>query len=91
MILTEFQKQIIASILNNEITDIDKDTFIRLGAYLYQAANKSGKNKITFIVPKEFQDLPMWSEQLFEESLGKDGKGVSIFYEEDIYCGYETE
>ncbi len=71
----------------NEITDIDKDIFIRLGAYLYQEANKYGKygkNKITFMVPKELRDLPMWSEQLFEESLCKDGKGVTIFYGEDV-------
>lgn len=68
----------------NEKADIDDDTFIKLGTYLYCMAAKMGKDKLTFMVPKELQDLPMWSEQLVEESLGKDGKGVTIFYGEDI-------
>jgi len=68
----------------NEIGDIDKDAFIKMGAYLYHMAADLGKDKVTFMVPEELRDLPMWSEQLFEESLGKDGKGVTIFYGEDI-------
>ncbi|MBU3912235.1 MAG: hypothetical protein KKD90_06600 [Candidatus Omnitrophica bacterium] len=68
----------------NETSNINNDTFIKLGAYLYHMASKLGKDKVTFMVPQELQDLPMWSEQLFEESLGKDGKGVTIFYGEDI-------
>jgi len=68
----------------NEIGDINEDTFMKLGAYLYHMAAELGKDKVTFMVPQELRDLPMWSEQLFEESLGKDGKGVTIFYGEDI-------
>ena len=68
----------------NEVDDIDNDTFIRLGAYLYHMAAEESKDKVTFIVPRELQDLPMWSEQLIEESLGKGGKGFTVFYGEDI-------
>ncbi|MFA5388631.1 MAG: UTP--glucose-1-phosphate uridylyltransferase [Candidatus Omnitrophota bacterium] len=68
----------------NDIQDINKDTFIKMGAYFYQMASQFGKDKITFVVPEELKDLPMWSEQLFEESLGKDREGVTIFYGEDI-------
>ena len=35
-------------------------------------------------MPKELKDIPMWAEQLFEESLGKAGKGVSLFYGEKL-------
>ncbi|MDP2920995.1 MAG: hypothetical protein Q8O12_01310 [Candidatus Omnitrophota bacterium] len=68
----------------NESGDINKDIFVKLGAYLYMMAGEEKKDKVTFMVPKELRDLPMWSEQLVEESLGKDGKGVTIFYGEDI-------
>ncbi len=62
----------------------DQDVFTRLGLYLYQLATKYGRDKVTFLVPAELRDLPMWSEQLFEESLGKGGKGVTIFYGERL-------
>src|SRR3989338_2999251 len=60
------------------------EPFINLGAYLYHMAAHLGKDKLTFMVPHELRDLPMWSEQLFEESLGKAGKGMSIFYGEAL-------
>jgi glucose-6-phosphate isomerase/transaldolase/glucose-6-phosphate isomerase len=68
----------------NDVRDINRDSFIVLGAYLYYMAAQQGKDKLTFIVPDELKALPMWAEQLFEESLGKDGKGVTVFYGEDI-------
>jgi len=68
----------------NDVTDLNQDQFLRLGSYLYHMATDLRKDKVTFLVPEEFRDLPMWAEQLFEESLGKDGKGVTIFYGEDL-------
>lgn len=67
-----------------EDKDIDKDPFMVLGAYLYDMAANMGRDKVTFIVPDELRDLPLWSEELFEESLGKGGKGVTIFYGEEL-------
>ncbi|MFA4998325.1 MAG: hypothetical protein WC513_09455, partial [Bacteroidales bacterium] len=47
-------------------------------------AKKLGKDKVTMLMPEELQDVPLWAEQLFEESLGKDGKGVTLFYGERL-------
>ena len=68
----------------NDIFSINNDAFIKLGAYLYYMAAKKNKDKVTFILPKELEPLAPWAEQLFEESLGKDGKGVTIFYGENL-------
>ena len=63
--------------------DIKEDKYLRLAGFLYDMAKK-GKDKLTFIVPEGLKDIPMWSEQLFEESLGKGGKGITVFYGEDL-------
>ncbi|MBM3244579.1 MAG: hypothetical protein FJZ15_02140 [Candidatus Omnitrophica bacterium] len=68
----------------NDISDVQEDTFLKLGAYLYQMSAKYGRDKVTLIFPEEFKSLPIWMEQLFEESLGKDGKGVTLFYGEKL-------
>lgn len=67
----------------NDIKTIEKDTYVRLGAFLYDMALK-GKDKLTLLVPAEIGEMPRWAEQLFEESLGKDGKGLSVFYGERL-------
>jgi glucose-6-phosphate isomerase len=68
----------------NECQDLFKDQFIILGAYLTHLAKDKGKDKVTLFLPEPFRDISMWAEQLFEESLGKNGRGLSIFYDEDI-------
>jgi phosphomannomutase/glucose-6-phosphate isomerase len=68
----------------NVIGNINQDNFLKLGAYLYYLAAKKGKDKLTMIMPDELSGIPSWSEQLFEESLGKDGKGITLFYGEKI-------
>ncbi|MFC1620987.1 hypothetical protein ACFL2G_01665 [Candidatus Omnitrophota bacterium] len=68
----------------NEIEDIEKDIYITLGAYGYHMAAELGKDKLTAMFPEELRDVPMWGEQLLEESDGKDGKGITLFYGEDI-------
>ena len=47
-------------------------------------AKELGKDKLTMLMPEELRDIPLWAEQLFEESLGKDGKGITLFYGENI-------
>jgi triosephosphate isomerase len=66
--------------MNND--NSPQDVFTRLGAFLYYMASQQGKDKVTIIVPEIFKDFPSWAEQLVEESLGKDGKGVTLFYNE---------
>ena len=55
---------------------------IRLGAFLAQAA-AAGRNKVVLLLPPTWAGLAPWVEQLFEESLGKGGKGLLIFYDQD--------
>ncbi|HAH20662.1 MAG: methionine--tRNA ligase subunit beta [Omnitrophica WOR_2 bacterium GWF2_43_52] len=68
----------------NECKDIQLDIFLKLGAFLYYYAARQNKDKLTMFVPKELKSLPSWFEQLLEESLGKDGKGISLFYGEKL-------
>ena len=63
---------------------VEKNIFIKLGVYLHTLAEVYGIDKVNFVVPKEIKDVFIWSEQLFEESLGKEGKGISIFLEDDL-------
>ena len=68
----------------NDAGDTKQDIFLKLGAYLYYMAFNERKDKLTMLMPDELKDIPMWAEQLIEESLGKDGKGVSFFYAEKL-------
>ncbi|MBI4846574.1 MAG: ROK family protein [Candidatus Omnitrophica bacterium] len=68
----------------NDKQNANEDIYMQLAAFLYHMAADLGKDKITFIMPKGLKDLPMWAEQLIEESLGKNGKGITIFYEEEL-------
>lgn len=60
------------------------DVFVRLGAYLSDAARGEARNKVVLVLPRAWRGLGAWLEQLVEESLGKGGKGVLIFYDQDI-------
>ncbi len=46
-----------------------------LGAVLGEMA-LSGRDKVTFLLPKELASLGMWLEQLLAESTGKEGTGL---------------
>jgi glucose-6-phosphate isomerase len=64
-----------------------QDPFIHLAAFLYYMAAQLKKDKLTFIVPEELKDLPVWAEQLFMESLGKNFKGIEVYSGEDLNMG----
>lgn len=68
----------------NNIEDARKDPFLNLAAFLYHNAYQVGRDKLTLILPEKFKALGPWFEQLLEESLGKDGKGISLFYGENL-------
>lgn len=55
--------------------------FVQLAAAL-SAASVNGAVRLAFAAPGAWRLLRDWSEQLFEESLGKGGKGVVVFAEE---------
>jgi len=54
-----------------------------LGAALGEAG-RSGKDKVTFVVPPELNLMGMWLEQLLAESTGKRGKGLLPVAGEDL-------
>lgn len=68
----------------NDVRDVEQDVFLKFGVFLYYMAAELGKDKVTMFMPEELKDIPLWAEQLFEESLGKDGKGVTLFYGEKL-------
>jgi glucose-6-phosphate isomerase len=56
--------------------NLSLDSFIAFGRRAYELASKEHKDKLTLILPDALKDFSIWSEQLVEESLGHDGKGV---------------
>ena len=57
--------------------------FVRLAATL-SAASVDGAVRLAIAAPGAWDILRDWAEQLFEESLGKGGKGVMVFAESDF-------
>ncbi|MDD5155540.1 MAG: hypothetical protein PHF11_03540, partial [Candidatus Omnitrophica bacterium] len=74
----------IARNINDDIQETNQDQFMQLAAFLYNMAFREGKDKVTMIMPEALKSFPLWAEQLVEESLGKDGKGITVFYGEKI-------
>ncbi len=56
-----------------------RDPFVRLGTYLSARADE-GRNKLLVLLPSGLEGFAPWLEQLVEESLGKGGKGLLVFY-----------
>jgi transaldolase / glucose-6-phosphate isomerase len=54
-----------------------------LGAVMGEA-EKSGRDKLTLVLPPEVADFGAWVEQLIAESTGKDGKGIVPVVGEDL-------
>jgi transaldolase/glucose-6-phosphate isomerase len=54
-----------------------------LGAVMGEAA-KSGRDKLTLVLPPEIESFGGWVEQLIAESTGKDGKGILPVTGEDL-------
>jgi transaldolase/glucose-6-phosphate isomerase len=56
-------------------TDARTNPAVALGA-LMGAAAKSGRDKLTLLVPDRLESFGLWGEQLVAESTGKQGKGI---------------
>jgi transaldolase/glucose-6-phosphate isomerase len=54
-----------------------------LGAVIAEAA-RAGQDKLTLVIPPEFEGLGAWIEQLIAESTGKEGKGILPVVGEDL-------
>lgn len=55
--------------------DSDLPAAIWVGVVL-SALARTGRDKLTFVVPGGLSSLGLWQEQLFAESTGKHGKGI---------------
>jgi hypothetical protein len=63
--------------LAGTITDPDSSPYVRLALEL-AARTRGGRARLMLGLPPQWAPLRVWIEQLFEQSLGKDGKGVVV-------------
>ncbi len=61
---------------------VASDPFIRLAAWLTMHLEQ-GRNKVLLDLSPRYRGLAPWVEQVVEESLGKGGQGLLIFYDQD--------
>ncbi len=62
---------------------IETDPFVRLAAWL-SAQIDAGRDKVVLDLPTRWKALAPWVEQVVEESLGKDGRGLLVFHDQDL-------
>lgn len=62
---------------------LDTDPFVRLAAWLSIQID-AGRDMLVLDLPRRWAALAPWVEQVVEESLGKDGRGLLIFYGQDL-------
>lgn len=59
------------------------DPFVRLAAWL-SAQIDIGRDMLVLDLPRRWAPLAPWVEQVVEESLGKDGRGLLVFHDQDL-------
>ena len=64
----------------------ERHPFVRLAAAL-SVASRDGACRLLLELPEGWRALVPWIEQLMEESLGKDGKGIVVFDEQTLNEG----
>jgi glucose-6-phosphate isomerase len=62
---------------------IRADPFVRLAAWL-SANIDDGRDMVVLDMPERWAPLAPWVEQVVEESLGKDDRGLLIFHGQDL-------
>jgi hypothetical protein len=62
---------------------IRADPFVRLAAWL-SANIDDGRDMVVLDLPERWAPVAPWIEQVVEESLGKDGRGLLVFYGQDL-------
>src|ERR1700681_3048942 len=62
---------------------VSADPFIRLAAWL-SANIDAGRDMVVLDLPARWAPVAPWIEQVVEESLGKNGRGLLIFYGQDL-------
>ncbi len=59
------------------------DPFVRLAAWL-DAQIAQGRDMLLLDLPERWRALAPWVEQVVEESLGKEGRGLLVFHGQDL-------
>ena len=60
-----------------------RDPFVRLAAWLDAQLNE-GRDLLLLDLPERWCPLAPWVEQVVEESLGKAGRGLLVFHDQDV-------
>ncbi len=62
---------------------VEDDPFVRLAAWISDQMDH-GRDMLVLDLPQRWAPLAPWVEQVVEESLGKDGRGLLVFYDQDL-------
>ncbi len=62
---------------------IGADPFVRVAAWL-SASIDEGRDMMVLDLPERWAPVAPWVEQVVEESLGKDGRGLLVFHGQDL-------
>ena len=68
---------------DERIAVIKMDPFVWLAAWL-SANIANGRDMVVLDLPERWAPLAPWVEQVVEESLGKEGRGLLVFYDQDL-------
>jgi glucose-6-phosphate isomerase len=62
---------------------LQTDPFVRLAAWLSAHIDR-GRDMLVLDLPARWRPLAPWIEQVVEESLGKEDRGLLVFYDQDL-------
>jgi glucose-6-phosphate isomerase len=62
---------------------VETDPFVRLAAWLSVQLER-GRDMLVLDLPRRWAQLGPWVEQVVEESLGKEGRGLLVFHDQDL-------
>jgi hypothetical protein len=57
--------------------------FVQLAAFLSEQID-AGRDMVLLDLPQRWTPIAPWFEQVVEESLGKDGRGLLVFHDQDL-------
>jgi len=62
---------------------VETDPFVRLAAWLTVQVER-GRDMLVLDLPARWAPIAPWVEQVVEESLGKEGRGLLVFHDQDL-------
>ena len=67
---------------------VETDPFVRLAAWL-STQIETGRDMLVLDLPPRWAPIAPWVEQVVEESLGKDDRGLLVFHDQDLASAQE--